>query len=297
LRWRRRHGGRTMPRVRLLALLVTVPLLRAQERHWAFVPPRAVPPPAIRGVDHPIDRFVRAELEEHGLEPSERADRVTLIRRAALLLTGLPPSPEEVDAFVADPDPSAFERVVDRLLAPPHYGEHQARRWLDLARYADTNGYEKDRPRTLWPWRDQVIDAFDRDVPFDRFTIEQLAGDLLPGATFEQRIATGFHRNTLLNDEGGVDAEEFRVVAVKDRVDATARTWLGLTLDCAQCHDHKYDPVSQREYYAFYAFFDSTADDGVGPEPTVSVALPPVRELTESLRAECARLRAATSLE
>ncbi|MBK8977998.1 MAG: DUF1553 domain-containing protein [Planctomycetes bacterium] len=243
--------------------------------------------------EHPVDRFVAAGLRGAGLDFAPPADRATLLRRTSLTLTGLPPTPAEVDAFVADAAPGSFERVLDRLLASPHYAEHQAARWLDLARYADTNGYEKDAPRTMWPWRDELIASFDRDEPFDRFTIRQLAGDLLPDATTADRIASGYHRNAMLNDEGGVDAEEFRVVAVKDRVDATARTWLALTLDCAQCHDHPHDPITQREYYAFYAFFDSTRDTGVGAGPTVAVHPRAVQPTAELLTRELAAARAA----
>ncbi|MDB5348828.1 MAG: type protein [Planctomycetota bacterium] len=233
------------------------------ETHWSFKPIVRPAKPEIIHAEWPeneIDRFVLARLEREGLRPSARADRYTLIRRVSLDLTGLPPTPADADAFVTDTRPDAFERVVDRLLACPSYGERFARVWLDLARYADTKGYEKDLTRTIWPYRDWVIAAFNRDLPFDQFTIEQLAGDLLPNSTVEQRIATAFHRNTMSNDEGGTDDEEFRIAAVKDRVDTTAQVWLGLTMGCAKCHTHKYDPVSQREYYRFYAFFNQTED-------------------------------------
>ena len=185
----------------------------------------------------------------------------------SLDLTGLPPSPQEVDDFLNDKSPEAYEKVVDRLLESPHHGEHQARPWLDLARYADTNGYEKDERRTIWPYRDWVIAAFNRDLPFDQFTIEQIAGDLLPNATVAQRVATGFHRNTMVNTEGGTDDEEFRVAAVVDRVNTTATVWLGLTLGCCQCHNHKYDPFTQKEYYQLYAFLNSTTDGGRANAP------------------------------
>lgn len=224
--------------------------------HWAFQPlSQAVPPQADV---HPIDAFVRARLRKEGLAPSPVADRETLIRRLSLDLTGLPPTPAEVRAFLADTSPNAYEQLVDRLLASQHYGERWARHWLDLARYADSDGYEKDTGRPFaWRYRDWVIQALNRDLPFDQFTIEQLAGDLLPGATADQKIATGFHRNTLTNKEGGVDQEEFRIAAVVDRVNTTSTVWLGLTVACAQCHDHKYDPISQREYYQLMAFFNS----------------------------------------
>ena len=238
--------------------------------HWAYVPPARPALPPVRNaawVASGLDAFVLARLEAEGLEPSPEAGREALIRRLSLDLTGLPPTPGEVDAFLADGEPGAYERVVDRLLASPRYGERQASRWLDLARYADTNGYEKDERRSAWRYRDWVIEAFNRDLPFDQFTVEQLAGDLLPGSTLEQRVATGFHRNTMVNREGGVDPEEFRVAAVVDRVNTTATVWLGSTLACAECHDHKYDPVTQREYYQLYGFFNSTSDSGNSTAP------------------------------
>jgi hypothetical protein len=238
-----------------------------------------------------IDRFVLARLGREKLSPSPEEDRPRLIRRVSLDLIGLPPTPEEVDAFVADTRPDAYERVVDRLLESPHYGERWARPWLDLARYADTDGYEKDPRRSMWPYRDWVIDALNQNMPFDRFTIEQLAGDLLPGATLEDRIATGFHRNTMTNTEGGVDPEEYRVYAIIDRVNTTATVWLGTTLGCCQCHSHKYDPLKQKEYYEFMAFFNNTADSGSSPAPELEVPSP--AEKTD--RAELARLEQAIS--
>jgi hypothetical protein len=223
--------------------------------HWAFVPPRrpAVDPAA----GNPLDALVRKKLAEAKLKPAPEAERYALIRRVSLDLTGLPPTPEEADAFAGDPDPQAYEKLVDRLLASPHYGERWARRWLDLARYADTNGYEKDRERVIWPWRDWVIRALNEDMPFDQFTIKQLAGDLLPNATLDDRIATGFHRNSMLNEEGGIDPLEFRFHAMTDRVATTGTTWLGLTVGCAQCHTHKYDPIQHREYYGLMAFLNN----------------------------------------
>ena len=204
--------------------------------HWAFQKPVKPAIPKVREpgrVRNPIDAFVLARLEREGLKPSPEADRATLLRRVSLDLIGLPPTPEEVDAFVNDPSPDAYERQVDRLLASPHYGERWARRWLDVARYADTNGYEKDRPRSIWPYRDWVIRALNSGMPFDRFTVEQLAGDMLPGAGVSQRVATGFHRNTMLNEEGGIDPLEFRFYAMTDRVATTGTVWLGLTIGCA----------------------------------------------------------------
>jgi hypothetical protein len=226
------------------------------QQHWAFVPPRPAPLPKVQQADWPrtaLDYFLLAELERVGLRPSSPAEPAALVRRLYLDLIGLPPTPEEADAFLADSSPAAYAKLVDQLLASPHYGERWARRWLDLARYADTNGYEKDRMRSIWPYRDWVIAALNEGMPFDQFTIEQLAGDLLPNATAAQRIATGFHRNTMLNEEGGIDPLEFRYHAMVDRVGTTGTTWLGLTLMCAQCHTHKYDPIPQREFYQLMA--------------------------------------------
>ncbi len=228
------------------------------EVHWSFAPPIRA---SLTGSNvHPIDEFARRRLSEAGLTPNEPADRYQLIRRVTLDLIGLPPTPEQVDAFVADGADDAFEKVVDRLLTSESFGEHWARMWLDLARYADTKGYEKDNPREIWRYRDWVIESLNRDLPYDQFTISQLAGDLLPDAAVEQRLATAFHRNTLTNEEGGTDDEEFRVAAVKDRVDTTIQVWMGLTMGCAKCHSHKYDPITQEEYYRFFAFFNQTAD-------------------------------------
>ncbi|MDZ4781347.1 MAG: DUF1549 and DUF1553 domain-containing protein, partial [Planctomycetia bacterium] len=224
-------------------------------------------PPSVQRADwprNPVDHFTLARMEAAGLTPATAADPTTLVRRVYLDLIGLPPLPEEVDAFLADAAFSslddAYSRLVDRLLASPHYGERWARAWLDLARYADTNGYEKDRERQIWAYRDWVIAAINRDLPFDQFTVEQLAGDLLPEATRAQQVATGFHRNTLLNEEGGIDPLEFRFYALCDRVATTGTTWLGLTLQCCQCHHHKYDPIAQSEYYGVMALLNN-ADD------------------------------------
>ncbi len=260
--------------------------------HWAFIKPVAAPLPTVSRPEWPrngIDRFIQARLDREGQSPSPEADRHTLIRRLSLDLTGLPPSVEEADAFAHDPRPDAYVRVVERLLASSHYGERQARPWLDLARFADTNGHEIDRRRPVWPWRDWVISAFNRNLPFDQFTLAQLAGDLLPGATDEQRVATGFHRQTILNDEGGANPEEFRVAAVMDRVETTATVWLGLTFNCAQCHTHKHDPITQVEYYQFYAYLNQTCDSGVGFEPVLRAAPPEHQARANWLRAEIAR--------
>ena len=242
--------------------------------HWAFVPPVKPTPPEVKDssqIENEIDRFIQARLEKIGLTPAPPADRETLIRRVTLDLIGLPPTVEEVDAFLADSSPDAYELWVDHLLESDRFGEHWARMWLDLARYADTKGYEKDQPREMWRYRDWVIEAFNRDLPYDRFTLEQLAGDLLPDATDETRLATAFHRNTMTNDEGGTDDEEFRQTAVKDRVDTTVQVWMGLTMGCAKCHSHKYDPISHEDYYRFYAFFNQTEDaDRYDDEPRLS---------------------------
>ncbi len=228
--------------------------------HWAFQKPMRHPLPPVEKKDwstNPIDYFVLHRLEQEGFEPSDQADKRTLIRRVTLDLIGLPPTPAEVEAFVEDDSRFAYEKLVDRLLESPHFGERWARLWLDSARYADTNGYEKDRPRSIWPYRDWVIDAFNQNKPFDQFTIEQIAGDMLPDAGLSERIATGFHRNTMINEEGGIDVEEFRYHSVVDRVHTTSTVFLGLTVACAQCHDHKYDPISQREYYQFMSFLNN----------------------------------------
>lgn len=262
--------------------------------HWAFEPVLDHTPPEVQNRAWPnndIDRFVLARLESEGLTPAPRADRPTLLRRVSLDLTGLPPTPEEVEAFLADTSPDAYERVVDRLLASPGFGERWARVWLDQARYADTKGYEADRARTVWPYRDWVIRAFNDDMPFDRFTIAQLAGDLLPEPSEDDLLATAFHRNTMNNDEGGTDDEEFRVAAVKDRVATTFQVFTGLTMGCAECHTHKYDPITQTEYYEAFAFFDQTADADRNDEaPTHPFGTQDQQAALEALRAEMASL-------
>jgi hypothetical protein len=261
--------------------------------HWAFQPVRRPLPPAVRHAErvrNPIDCFVLAKLDALGLELSHEADRPTLVRRLSLDLLGLPPTLEEVEAFVKDTRPDAYERLVERLLASPRYGERWGRHWLDVARYGDSNGYTIDGPRSIWPYRDWVINALNRDLPFDQFTIDQIAGDMLPQPTLEQMVATGFHRNTLINQEGGTDQEQFRVEAVVDRLSTTGAAYLGLTLGCARCHTHKYDPISQREFYQLFALFNG-AD-----EPTVPVPSPEQlkrqQEILAELRPAEAKLRA-----
>jgi len=237
------------------------------QRHWAFSP---ITNPKINNKEHLIDHFVSKRLKNERMALSERADPYTLIRRLFLDLTGLLPSPEEVSTFVNDPSERAYGNLIDSLLKSPHYGERWGRHWLDQARYADSHGYTSDSERQMWPYRDWVIDALNKDMRFDQFTIEQIAGDLLPDATKNQIAATAFHRNTLISQEGGSDPEQFRVEATMDRVNTTGAVWLGLSIGCAQCHDHKFDPISQREYYEMYAFFNS-AEDRNNTGPTIPV--------------------------
>ncbi len=229
-------------------------------RHWAFVPPKRPAVPDVKNAEsvrNPIDAFVLRRLEQEKLEPSEEADRVTLLRRLSLDLIGLPPSVEEIDAFLADQSPGAYEQQVERLLASPHYGERWGRIWLDAARYADSDGFEKDKPREVWFYRDWVINSLNRDLPYDQFIVEQIAGDLLPNATQDQIVATGFLRNSMLNEEGGIDPEEFRMQAMFDRMDTIGKSILGFTVQCAQCHNHKFDPFTQRDYYSMFAFLNN----------------------------------------
>ena len=236
-----------------------------EPEHWAYRRPAHSAPPEVRQADWvrtPIDRFILARLEKEGLKPSPEAPLETLVRRVSLDLVGLPPSPQEVDEVLADAArdgrDQAYAKLVDKLLASPHYGERWARPWLDLARYADSHGFEKDLPRVMWKYRDWVIDALNQDMPFDRFTIEQVAGDMLPNPTPAQLVASGFHRNAMTNEEGGIDPEEAHYEVLVDRVNTTATVWLGSTLACAQCHNHKYDPFSQKDYYRMMAFFGNS---------------------------------------
>ena len=238
------------------------------EPHWAFQPPQNRPPEKFRKSDwghNAIDHYIASQLKTAGLRPSAPAEPYTLTRRLYLDLLGIPPSPDEIEqaiASICDQDGNINQKeygtLVDRLLKRPQYGERWARRWMDLARYADTNGYEKDRDRNMWPYRDWIIQAINAGMTFDQFTIEQIAGDMLPNATPAQRVATGFHRNTMLNEEGGIDPLEFRFYAMTDRVATTGTTWLGLTTGCAQCHTHKYDPITHRQYYELMAFMNNT---------------------------------------
>ena len=265
------------------------------EPHWAFVAPKRPELPSVRRTDWvrtPIDRFILAKLEAEGLSPAPEADRRTLIKRLHIDLTGLPPTPSEVDAFVADPDPHSYEKLVDRLLGSSHYGERMALSWLDAARYADSNGFQQDGDTWQWIWRDWVVKALNSDLPFDQFTIQQLAGDLLPNATIDQKIASGFNRNHLLNGEGGAIAEEQRFVILFDRIDTTATTFLGLTMACAQCHDHKYDPITQRDYYSLMDAFNHVPESGTPQffSRRIRVAAPFVEVPSEENKAEIAKL-------
>ncbi len=234
--------------------------------HWSFVPPVAGALPKVKHAGWPrnaIDNFILAKLESEQMVPSPEADKITLIRRVSFDLTGLPPTPAEVDAFLADKSKTAYEKVVERLLASPHYGERMGLDWLDAARFADTHGYHIDAGRDMTKWREWVINSFNQNKPFDRFTIEQLAGDLLPNATTEQKVASGFNRNHMINFEGGAIPEEYHTAYLIDRVSTTTTVWLGLTVACAQCHDHKFDPITQKDFYRLYAFFNNVPENGL----------------------------------
>ena len=262
--------------------------------HWAFEPPRRPEVPAVKRASWPknaIDSFVLSRLEREGLAPSPEADKTTLLRRATLELTGLPPTPAEIDAFLADKSSDAYEKQLDRLLASPHYGERMAMQWLDIARYADTHGYHIDSHRDMWPWRDWLISAFNRNLRYDQTTIEQLAGDLLPNPTRDQLIASGFNRNHMINFEGGAIPDEYQVEYVVDRVESTSTAWLGLTMGCARCHTHKYDPISHREFYEFFAFFNNIAE--VGLDGQTGNAKPFLELPTDSEKAQMEKLTSA----
>jgi hypothetical protein len=291
----RKAGGR-LPKESVDVLRRWIAQGAPYAEHWSLVRPEARPLPGVKHPEWPrdaLDVWILARLEAEGLEPSPEADRFALLRRASLDLRGLPPSPAEVDDYAADDTPGAYERAVDRFLADPAYGERWGRVWLDLARYADSAGYGSDPLRTIWRYRDWVIEAFNAGIPYDRFTVEQLAGDLLPNATPAQKIATAFHRNTMTNTEGGTDDEEFRTAAVKDRVDTTWSVWLGLTMGCAKCHSHKYDPISNEEYYRFYAFFNQTADaDKPDESPVVPAPTPAQADQIRRLDAQTATIKA-----
>jgi len=282
-------SGHSLSRAEIDLLLEWIKQGAKWRRHWSFIAPERPSLPRIKNRDWPknaIDYFVLERLEREGLAPAPEADRATLIRRVSLDLTGLPPTPREIDDFLNDKSPKAYEKVVDHLLASPRYGERMATRWLDAARYADTNGYQIDGDRSAWPWRDWVIEAFNQNKPFDQFIVEQLAGDLLPNATLDQRIATAFNRNHRINAEGGIVPEEYRIEYVVDRVDTTSTVFMGLTMGCARCHNHKYDPFTQKEYYQLTAYFNNIDEDGhsfdQGNSPPVIAA--PTKEQRLRLR-------------
>ncbi len=272
------------------------------ETHWAYLPPKPPEPPKVQNTAWPrnsVDHFILARLEREGSKPSPEADKVTLLRRVTFDLTGLPPTPAEVDSFLSDPSHDAYEKRIDMLLRSPHYGERMAMQWLDLARYADTHGYHIDSHRDMWHWRDWVINAFNRNLPFDQFTIEQLAGDLVPNASLDQQIASGFNRNHMINFEGGAIPEEYQAEYVVDRVETTSNVWMAMTMGCARCHTHKYDPISQKEFYQFFAFFNTVSEEGLdgrtgNAKPSLSLPSPEqkaqLEELEKAIREKSAAL-------
>ncbi len=260
------YSGRSLTPTQVTLLKQWIDEGAKWETHWAFAAPKRAAIPAVKEpawVKNPIDNFILSRLEQEGLKHSQEADKATLLRRVSYDLTGLPPTPAELKSFLADQSPDAYEKRVDALLQSPRYGERMAMQWLDLARYADTHGYHIDSNREMWHWRDWVIAAFNKNMPYDQFTIEQLAGDLLPNATLEQKLASGFNRNHMINFEGGAIPEEYQVEYVVDRLEATSTTWMGLTMGCARCHDHKYDPIPQKDFYRFFAFFNNVNEKGL----------------------------------
>jgi mono/diheme cytochrome c family protein len=254
--------------------------------HWSLIAPKRPPLPPVKDaawVRTPMDAFILAKLEAAGLKPAPEADRRTLARRVSLDLTGLPPSPADVDAFVNDASPNAYEKYVDQLMKSPQWGEHRGRAWLDVARYADTHGIHFDNYREIWAYRDWVIRAFNQNMPFDQFTIEQLAGDLLPNRTLDQQVASGFNRCNITTNEGGAIGEEYLVLYTRDRTETASQVWLGMTTGCAVCHDHKFDPISQREFYELSAFFNNTtqaAMDGNIRDTPPTVMVPRMEDRT-----------------
>jgi hypothetical protein len=285
------YSGRKLTAAQIALIKTWIDQGAKWETHWSFLPPQRpeVPQPKNAAwARTPIDNFVLARLEAENLTPSAEASNATLLRRVTFDLTGLPPTPAELDAFLKDRSPNSYEKVVDRLLASPAYGERMAMQWLDFARYADTHGYHIDSAREMWPWRDWVIQSFNQNMPYDEFTIEQIAGDLLPNATQSQRIATGFNRNHMINFEGGAIPEEYQNEYIVDRIEATSTTWLGLTLGCARCHDHKYDPLRQKDFYSFGAFFNSVPEKGLdgykgNAVPFLQLPLPQQAKIKEEL--------------
>ena len=285
-------GHRALTEIQTNTIIQWINQGAAYQQHWSFLAPEPVNPPVVKNTEwvrNPVDQFVLARLEQSKLKPNTQADPETLIRRVAFDLTGLPPTLAEIDQFLADKEPHAYERMVDRYLKSSAYGEHMARYWLDLARYADTNGYQYDTERTQWVWRDWVIHAYNSNMPFDQFTIEQLAGDLIPDATPQQQLATGFNRNHAITIEGGIISEEYRVEYVMDRLVTTGAVWLGMTVGCARCHEHKYDPLSQQEFYQLFAYFNQVPEKGnSGFDPRATIASPlaetQYREIDEQIK-------------
>jgi len=271
------------------------------ETHWAFTAPKRQEAPTVKNtaaIRNPIDQFIQARLEREALAPAAEADKRTLLRRLSFDLTGLPPKQEDIDTFLNDKSPDAYEKQVDRLLASRHYGERMAMDWLDVARYADTHGYHIDSHRDMWPWRDWVIKSFNANMPFDKFTIMQLAGDLLPDAGLEGKIASGFNRNHMINFEGGAIPEEYLTEYVADRVETTSAAWMGLTMGCARCHTHKYDPISHKEYYQFFAFFNNVDEKGLdgrtgNARPLLKLPTPEQEQTEEELKASIKSREAA----
>jgi len=271
------------------------------ETHWAYLAPKRPPLPRVQNARwprNPIDNFILARLESEKLRPAPEAGRATLLRRVSLDLAGLPPTPKEIAAFLADRAPDAYEKRVDALLASPHYGERLAMQWLDLARYADTHGYHIDSHREMWHWRDWVIETFNRNLPFDQFIVDQLAGDLLPSPTVKQRIATGFCRNHMINFEGGAIPAEYHNEYVVDRVDTVANVFMGSTLGCSRCHDHKYDPFKLRDYYRLYALFNNVPEQGLdgregNAEPVLELPSPEQQQQLDELKEKIAAAKAA----
>ena len=268
------------------------------DAHWSFVPPQRPSLPSVRNAAwarNPVDLFILARLDKEGLKPSPQADRSTLIRRLSFDLTGLPPTPAETDAFLNDTDKDAYEKVVDRLLASPHYGERMAVSWLDLARYADTHGFHIDSQRDMWRWREWVIGAYNTNLSYDQFVVQQLAGDLMPNATLDQRIASGFNRNHPINFEGGAIPEEYATAYIVDRIDTTATAFMGLTMRCAQCHDHKYDPITQKDYYRFYALFHNVTEQGLDGQGGNAVPFLKAPDAAQQKQLEAADLQLAAA--
>jgi hypothetical protein len=294
-------SGRTLTAKQIELIREWIDQGASWQSHWAFDPPKRSALPEVKDQawpKNPIDNFTLSRLEAEGLKPSPEADKATVLRRVSFDLIGLPPTPAEVDSFLADHSPDAYEKRVDQLLNSPHYGERMTMQWLDLARYSDTHGYHIDSLREMWPWRDWVINAFNRNMPFTEFTIDQLAGDLLPNATAEQKIASGFNRNNMINFEGGAIPEEYHVEYIVDRASTTATTWLGLTMGCARCHDHKYDPIKQKDFYRFFAFFNTVPERGLdgyegNADPVLQLPTPEQKRRVDELNQQIASVLAA----